>query len=68
MTLRSTSRSLEEITRQPPLTPLDIIASVIADGRTAGADGTPRVGRQTRKKAQTVLDALAAAGWRVLRK
>lgn len=47
--------------------PVEIVAAVLADGRGAGADGKPRVGRQTRKKAQEVLAALRAAGWRVLR-
>lgn len=47
--------------------PASVIAGVLADGRTAGADGVPRVGRATRRKAQEVLDALRAAGWRVLR-
>jgi hypothetical protein len=46
---------------------VEIVAAVLADGRGAGADGKPRVGRQTRKKAQEVLAALRAAGWRVLR-
>lgn len=48
--------------------PIDVIASVIADGRGADAAGVPRVGRQTRKKAKAVLDALDDAGWRILRK
>lgn len=47
--------------------PEDVVAGVIADGRTAGSDGTPRVGRATRKKAHEVTAALRAAGWRILR-
>jgi hypothetical protein len=48
----------------------DIIAPMLADGRTAGSDGVPRVGRQTRKKALEIasrLEAILAAdagGWR----
>lgn len=48
-------------------TPEAIIASVLADGRTAGSDGIPRVGRATRKKAHEVTKALRDAGWRILR-
>ena len=54
--------------RQVPYpSPESVIANVLADGRTAGSDGIPRVGRQTRKKAQEVANALRAAGWRILR-
>lgn len=53
--------------KTPYPTPESVIANVLADGRTAGADGVPRVGRATRKKAHEVLDALRAAGWRVIR-
>jgi len=54
-------------TKQNRRPPIDVIAEVLADGRTAGIDGKPRVGRGTRKRAQQVLDALREAGWRVLR-
>lgn len=43
---------------------LEAVEFVLADGRGAGADGVPRVGRATRKKAQEVLSILRAAGWR----
>lgn len=46
--------------------PIDVIASILADGRTAGANGVPRVGRATRKKAQQVLDAFRDAGLAVV--
>ena len=39
----------------------DVIAPMLADGRTAGLDGVPRVGRQTRKKALAIADAILAA-------
>lgn len=47
--------------------PEEVIAGVIADGRGAGADGVPRVGRATRKKAHEITKALRDAGWRILR-
>lgn len=36
----------------------DVIAPMLADGRTAGSDGVPRVGRATRKKAMEIADRL----------
>jgi hypothetical protein len=48
-------------------TPEEVVAAVIADGRGADADGTPRIGRQTRRKAAQVTRALRDAGWRILR-
>lgn len=48
-------------------TPEEVVASVLADGRTAGADGLPRVGRATRKKAHEVTRALREQGRRILR-
>lgn len=54
--------------RQEPYPPPEsIVANVLADGRTAGSDGIPRVGRATRKKAAEVTKALRDAGWRILR-
>lgn len=41
----------------------EIIAETLADGRTAGWDGIPRVGRGTRKKAQAIISALESAGY-----
>jgi hypothetical protein len=48
-------------------TPEEVVAAVIADGRGAGADGVPRIGSMTRKKAHKVTRALRDAGWRILR-
>jgi hypothetical protein len=54
--------------RQTPYpSPESVVASILADGRTAGSDGVPRIGRATRKKAQQACDALRAAGWRIIR-
>lgn len=39
---------------------VETIAPMLADGRTAGADGVPRVGRATRKKAEQIADAVLA--------
>jgi len=47
--------------------PEEVVASVIADGRGADADGTPRIGKMTRRKAAKVTKALRDAGWRILR-
>lgn len=40
----------------------EAVALLLADGRTAGADGVPRVGRQSRKKAAVILRDLRAMG------
>lgn len=45
--------------------PAEIIAEVVADVRDR--EGKVMIGRATRKKAQRVLEALRAEGWRVLR-
>ena len=39
---------------------IETIAPMLADGRTAGRDGVPRVGRATRKKAERIADAVLA--------
>jgi len=46
--------------------PAWIIAKAIVDKRGADIDGTPRVGRQTLKRAKQVVKALHDAGWRVV--
>jgi hypothetical protein len=51
----------------PYPSPETVIAEVLADGRGADADGIPRVGRMTRKKAHAVTRALRDAGWRIIR-
>ena len=38
-----------------------IIAPMLADGRTAGSSGVPRIGRQTRKKAEQIASAVLTA-------
>jgi DNA-binding transcriptional regulator YdaS (Cro superfamily) len=40
---------------------VEVVGHLLADGRTAGADGVPRIGRQTQKKARQIITALCAA-------